>query len=817
MPRAVLTVGMIAALVAGGGGAVAAGQPSTTPAAPTTSVTPQQAPPPADPCATTTAPTTTTTTTTGPPTATSAAPAACTTIPTAPATSSAPAPAASAPTSEPAPELSPAQLPAEPAVVEPVTPTDPALSSKTAEPDPDWTPTEDPNATIVPGDMRSDREEIPAPFTKEDADKAETMEARQRVSRAAVGCQTYWPSPYEVCGVIRDKYNSLGGPASFLSFPYSPEYTSNDGVGKRSLFLNGPIYWSPAGGAHPVVNSFLNRWGVHRYEEGFLKYPTTDEIVLPDGGRRQEFQQGAIYVAFQNAIGSAIANGPLRDKYNSVGGLAPGGTLLGYLTEDHNRALPDGQGQMARFQNGVIYWHPTYGAHPVVGGVLTQWSASGYETGQFGYPIRDEHVYTPVNSDQQFQHGVIASPRRIDETYCGDICTDAIYRAFPQLRANISAPQTNPQTPCSALPPDSGTALCEPDTSAQRRAPEPTVIQPANSAIQDFCYNFSPGVWNTEAHYSCGYKNVSGVLRLPRTATDVGTIAYTLEHEERLSPNDLFENELRTNIIVKEASKQAVGARVTVTPTCVGGGGCKIFPASRTATVGGVGSNILFDFDVHVNTPSTAEGGGLSTPIISFDQAWTPGAGEEWIPGTLGDVRSATMRCDNYDYLSYAGAGCVFAEATSAVDFGPSKNLPEIAWHTIQAQESGLPGRNTPLHRATPAETAATEKIACVGPRYPSPRPAGKECDEYPYKSSFEGAQFAPSPRTFNPPCGLKQIFDSVGNAGFSVCLVDASQNSSQGSVLRQFYGQYRIRYGDPYQVYASGGTAPVPAEGWDN
>ncbi len=55
---------------------------------------------------------------------------------------------------------------------------------------------------------------------------------------------------------------------------------------------------------------------------------------------------------------------------------------------------------------------------------------------------------------------------------------------------------------------------------------------------------------------------------------------------------------------------------------------------------------------------------------------------------------------------------------------------------------------------------------------------------------------FAPAPRTFNPPCGLKQISSSVGNAGFSVCLVDALQNSSQGDVLSQFYGCYRTRYG---------------------
>ncbi|MCK8673935.1 hypothetical protein M1M07_22850 [Rhodococcus sp. HM1] len=176
--------------------------------------------------------------------------------------------------------------------------------------------------------------------------------------------------------------------------------------GQFREFLNGPIYWSAAGGAHPVVNSFLHRWGIHSYEAGWLKYPTTDEIVLPDGGRRQEFQDGAIYVSFQNAIGSAIRNGPLRDKYNSVGGMAPGGTLLGYPIQDQV-GLPDGQGQMDRFERGVVYWHPTHGAHPVTGRILEIWSSAGYEGSEYGYPTTDPAPAPgePGSEQQNFQFG----------------------------------------------------------------------------------------------------------------------------------------------------------------------------------------------------------------------------------------------------------------------------------------------------------------------------------------------------------------------------------------------------------------------------
>lgn len=409
-------------MLSGTAGALA--QPTTTPA-PTPSVAPQSAPaeqqPPADPCATPVTTTPTTTSIAPPTTTTSAAPTpSCATVPATPqvttpaavqsTTTSLPAQApAPAPAEQTTPaDVAPAQLPSEPAADQPIAPENDELSSKTAEPDPDWTPTDNPNLTVVPGAMRSDREEIPAGATKEMADKAETMEARQRMSRAAAGCQTYWPFPYEVCGVIRDKYNSLGGPSSFLSYPNSPEYTNPDGFGKRTQFLNGPIYWSAATGAHPVVNSFLNRWGIHRFEAGWLAYPTTDEVLLPDGGRRQEFQGGAIYVAFQNAIGSAIHNGPVRDKWNSLGAESAG-SVLGYITGDEID-LPDGYGRMARFERGVIYWTPNTLAHAVTEPILTLWANTGYEQGEWQYPISDRIDLGGGKFEQRFQDWTASYP-----------------------------------------------------------------------------------------------------------------------------------------------------------------------------------------------------------------------------------------------------------------------------------------------------------------------------------------------------------------------------------------------------------------------
>jgi len=54
-------------------------------------------------------------------------------------------------------------------------------------------------------------------------------------------CQSYWPSPYQVCGPIRDLYASLGGPTGVLGFPKSAEVLDPDGIGKQSEFFGGTI------------------------------------------------------------------------------------------------------------------------------------------------------------------------------------------------------------------------------------------------------------------------------------------------------------------------------------------------------------------------------------------------------------------------------------------------------------------------------------------------------------------------------------------------------------------------------------------------
>ncbi|WP_238072371.1 LGFP repeat-containing protein, partial [Rhodococcus zopfii] len=191
---------------------------------------------------------------------------------------------------------------------------------------------------------------------------------------------------YVVCGEIRVKYDSLGGPNSFLLWPTSNELVNPDQVGRRQTFANGPIYWHPNAGAHPVVNHFMMKWGQHNWEAGFLGYPTTDEIVLQNG-RRQDFQGGSIY---WSPVSLGAIGGAIRDKYHALG--AETGPL-GYPSSDEI-AVNKYNGRYNNFLNGTITWSGQTGAHVLYRDIRDRWTSTGREDGHLGYPLEDEQVTT---------------------------------------------------------------------------------------------------------------------------------------------------------------------------------------------------------------------------------------------------------------------------------------------------------------------------------------------------------------------------------------------------------------------------------------
>lgn len=272
-----------------------------------------------------------------------------------------------------------------------------------------WEPTQNPNSKVTPGKMRSDREEVPAGISKETADAAEVKEAKLRdpenpVLNSHPECKVYWPTSYEVCGLIRDKYDSIGGPMSFLLLPITDELTNPDGVGKRSRFINGYIYYHPRTGAHTVSLPVDMVWSRHNREQGFLGYPKTSDVSLGNSWYQQTFEGGYVYTHNALPPTQASIKGSIYDKWQSMGAQK---SALGFPISDELVA-PDGVGRYNVFEHGVIYWTPQHGAHPVSGTVLSDWSAAKFAAGTFGYPIEDPSTDSSgLAITQKFEKGII--------------------------------------------------------------------------------------------------------------------------------------------------------------------------------------------------------------------------------------------------------------------------------------------------------------------------------------------------------------------------------------------------------------------------
>lgn len=85
-----------------------------------------------------------------------------------------------------------------------------------------------------------------------------------------------------VLGDIEKRYLAMGGPGGSLGCPVTGELVNPDGVGRRTQFEHGTIYWSPATGAWPVWGDIGEYWCWQGCEAGWMGYPTSYEYVVGD-------------------------------------------------------------------------------------------------------------------------------------------------------------------------------------------------------------------------------------------------------------------------------------------------------------------------------------------------------------------------------------------------------------------------------------------------------------------------------------------------------------------------------------------------------
>ena len=169
---------------------------------------------------------------------------------------------------------------------------------------------------------------------------------------------------------------------------------------------------------------------------GALAAIQQSDVGRAGDGYVQEFADCNIY--YSAGTGAHEVHGDIRRKYVAINGPA----LLGLPTTDET-ACPDSIGRFNHFaKSASIYWTPTTGPFYLKGAVRFRWASSGWEVGEFGYPVRDEAtlpgLYPGDNPDMHwssFQNGMIfgqgpAAARAELATATRQQIQDAIRTAF---------------------------------------------------------------------------------------------------------------------------------------------------------------------------------------------------------------------------------------------------------------------------------------------------------------------------------------------------------------------------------------------------
>jgi SpoIID/LytB domain protein len=149
-------------------------------------------------------------------------------------------------------------------------------------------------------------------------------------------------------GKVLDKYDAIGREASDVGMPDSGIWGPGTYQGAR--YIRGLIIWSEAYGARVVKRRFYDAFRRVGGVNGALGVPRTGQQrrdTLPDGGRRQRFADGTLYL--NPDLGEVFALwGLIEQRYRGIGEAS---SACGYPTAD---MTVDGSSATATFQNGEI-------------------------------------------------------------------------------------------------------------------------------------------------------------------------------------------------------------------------------------------------------------------------------------------------------------------------------------------------------------------------------------------------------------------------------------------------------------------------------
>lgn len=151
-------------------------------------------------------------------------------------------------------------------------------------------------------------------------------------------------------GPVLKKYNRLGREKSSLGMPTSDLWGPGRYLG--GSYANGVILWSKATGAHPITNRFRETFASFGGAQGSLGLPAGRRhkaSTLPDGGKRQRFVAGSLYLNPHDRNVYALW-AEFDSRYRKMGeATSKCGYPLSSVTGN------DGV-KRATFQNGTMSW-----------------------------------------------------------------------------------------------------------------------------------------------------------------------------------------------------------------------------------------------------------------------------------------------------------------------------------------------------------------------------------------------------------------------------------------------------------------------------
>lgn len=98
---------------------------------------------------------------------------------------------------------------------------------------------------------------------------------------------------FVVIGKILDAYRNLGEDAGFLGAPLAD--SESTGNGERQRFASGAIYSSPTSGTWEIHGLIRDEYERMQGPASFLGFPTSNEVATEDGGAVSAFEGGWIF------------------------------------------------------------------------------------------------------------------------------------------------------------------------------------------------------------------------------------------------------------------------------------------------------------------------------------------------------------------------------------------------------------------------------------------------------------------------------------------------------------------------------------------